>query len=130
VVAAAIRDHQRGEIIGEKTFGAGSEQTLFPLRDGSALLLTTRRYAPATGKSFMEEPVKPSIEVKVAAIEPSIPDVDADTPLPPEAPVEDPKKVAPPSEDVILKRALELLKGESKQARQPAQPTVALPKAA
>ncbi len=129
VVAAAIRDHQRGEVVGEKTFGAGSEQALFPLRDGSALLLTTRRYAPAAGKSFMEEPVKPSIEVKVAVVEPSVPDVDAEAPPLTEVP-EDTKKVTPPSEDVILKRALEVLKGESKQARQPARPTVALPKAA
>jgi carboxyl-terminal processing protease len=129
VVAAAIRDHQRGEIVGEKTFGAGSEQALFPLRDGSALLLTTQRYAPATGKSFMEEPVKPSVEVKVATIEPSVPDVDTEAPAPTDLP-EDTKKVPPPSEDVILKRALEVLKGESKQARQPARPTVALPKAA
>jgi carboxyl-terminal processing protease len=129
VVVAAIRDHQRGEIVGEKTFGAGSEQALFPLRDGSALLLTTQRYAPATGKSFMEEPVKPSVEVKVATIEPSVPDVDTEAPAPTDLP-EDTKKVPPPSEDVILKRALEVLKGESKQARQPARPTVALPKAA
>jgi len=102
---------------------------LFPLRDGSALLLTTQRYAPATGKSFMEEPVKPSVEVKVATIEPSVPDVDTEAPAPTDLP-EDTKKVTPPSEDVILKRALEVLKGESKQARQPARPTVALPKAA
>ncbi|WP_058867564.1 S41 family peptidase [Chloracidobacterium thermophilum] len=129
VVAAAIRDHQRGEVVGEKTFGAGSEQALFSLRDGSALLLTTQRYAPATGKSFMEEPVKPSIEVKVATVEPSVPDVDTEAPAPTDMP-EDTKKVTPPSEDVILKRALEVLKGESKQARQPARPTATLPKAA
>ncbi len=129
VVAAAIRDHQRGEVVGEKTFGAGSEQALFPLRDGSALLLTTRRYAPAAGKSFMEEPVKPSIEVKVATVEPSVPDVDAEAPAPTDTP-EDTKKVTPPSEDVILKRALEVLKGESRQARQPARPATTLPKAA
>ncbi len=122
IVAAAARDNKRGEVVGEKTFGAGSRQELFPLRDGSALLLTTTRYAPATGKSFMEEPVKPSVEVKVAAAEPALPDLDADGPPAPESPDEQ-KKVAPPSEDAILKRALELLKGETKQARR------ALPKA-
>ncbi|OYT71350.1 MAG: hypothetical protein CFK52_08290 [Chloracidobacterium sp. CP2_5A] len=118
VVAAAARDHKRGEIVGEKTFGAGSQQAVFPLRDGSAMLLTTVRYAPATGKSFMEEPVKPSVEVKVAAAEPALPDLDADAPPAPES-TEEVKKVAPPSEDVILKRALELLKGETKQAQRP-----------
>ncbi|MFQ3580652.1 PDZ domain-containing protein [Chloracidobacterium validum] len=128
VIAAAIRDNQRGEIVGEKTFGAGSQQALFPLRDGSALLLTTLRYAPATGKSFMEEPVKPSVEVKVASVEPSLPDIDADAPSPAETP-EEPKKVTPPSEDTILKRALELLKGEAKQAHR-AIPKTQLPKAA
>ncbi|MGQ9897730.1 MAG: S41 family peptidase [Acidobacteriota bacterium] len=129
VVAAAIRDHQRGEIVGEKTFGAGSEQTLFPLRDGSALLLTTKRYAPAAGKSFMEEPVKPSIEVKVAVIEPAVSDMDAEVPPPAEVP-EETKKATPPSEDVILKRALEVLKGESKQVGQPVRSLATLPKAA
>lgn len=129
VVAAAIQDNKRGEVVGEKTFGAGSEQALFPLRDGSALLLTTRRYAPSAGKSFMEEPVKPSIEVKVATVEPSVPDVDADA-LPPTEVPEETKKVTPPNEDVILKRALEVLKGESKQARQPVRPSAVLPKAA
>ncbi|MCS7081095.1 MAG: S41 family peptidase [Chloracidobacterium sp.] len=128
LVAAAIRDNQRGEVVGEKTFGVGSEQRLFPLRDGSALLLTTVRYAPAVGKSLMEESVKPSVEVKVAAAEPVVPDLDADAPPPTEAP-EEPKKVAPPMEDVILKRALEVLKGETKQAHRAA-PKAVLPKAA
>ncbi len=130
LVAAAIRDNRRGELVGEKTFGAGSEQRLFPLRDGSAMLLTTVRYAPATGKSLMEEPVRPSVEVKVADVEPVTPDLDFDPSRPTEVPEEEPKKVTPPTEDVILKRALEVLKGEAKQAAQPAVGKITLPKAA
>jgi carboxyl-terminal processing protease len=43
VVASAILDRQRGEVVGERSFGAGTEQKLFPLRGGDGLLLTTAK---------------------------------------------------------------------------------------
>ncbi|MGH9766774.1 MAG: S41 family peptidase [Blastocatellia bacterium] len=65
VVAAAIMENQRGEIVGERTlFGMGSEQELFPLDDGSALLLTVARHAAPSGKVFMTDGVTPNVEVK------------------------------------------------------------------
>src|SRR5262249_56371197 len=67
VVAAAIMENQRGEVVGERTlFGMGSEQELFPLDDGSALLLTVARYAAPSGKVFMTDGVTPNVEVKRA----------------------------------------------------------------
>src|SRR5215813_6575099 len=67
IVAAAIMENQRGEVVGERTlFGMGSEQELFPLDDGSALLLTVARYASPSGKIFMTDGVTPSVEVKSA----------------------------------------------------------------
>ncbi len=69
VVAAAILDRQRGEVVGERSFGAGTQQQLFTLRSGDGLLLTTAKWASPTGKTFLstertESGVKPSIEVK------------------------------------------------------------------
>jgi len=69
VIASAILDRQRGEVVGERSFGAGTEQQLFALRSGDGLLLTTAKWASATGKTFLNDEransgVKPSIEVK------------------------------------------------------------------
>ncbi len=69
VVASAILDRKRGEVVGERSFGAGTDQQLFTLRGGDGLLLTTAKWASSNGKTFLtnERPnsgVKPSIEVK------------------------------------------------------------------
>lgn len=116
IVAAAVAAGKRGEVVGERTFGAGADQELFSLKDGSGMLLTVSRYAPGAGKSFMEENVKPTVEVKVAEAEPTVPDVDGDgqTNPNPDTPKEE-KKVVPSTEDIILKKALELLKNNGKQ---------------
>ncbi len=116
IVAAAMTNGKRGDVVGERTFGAGSDQELFPLKDGSGMLLTVARYAPGVGKPFMEENIKPTVEVKVAEVEPNVPDVDSEGPANPntETPKEE-KKVTAPTEDIILKKALELLKSGGKQ---------------
>lgn len=114
IVAAAVANGKRGEIVGERTFGAGSDQELFSLKDGSGMLLTVSRYAPGVGKPFMEENIKPTVEVKVAEAEPAVPEVDGEGPANPDTPKEE-KKVTPTTEDVILKKALELLKNNGKQ---------------
>ena len=44
IVAGAIQDHKRGVIVGSKTFGKGSVQTVIPLPDGAGLRMTTARY--------------------------------------------------------------------------------------
>jgi carboxyl-terminal processing protease len=114
IVAAAVANGKRGEIVGERTFGAGSDQELFSLKDGSGMLLTVSRYAPGVGKPFMEENIKPTVEVKVAEAEPAVPEVDGEGTANPDTPKEE-KKVTPTTEDVILKKALELLKNNGKQ---------------
>src|SRR5581483_3394234 len=53
-IASAILENKRGEVVGEKSFGAGSQQELFPLHDGGGMLLTTIRYASPSGKAFMD----------------------------------------------------------------------------
>src|SRR4029434_5176933 len=69
VVASAFIERNRGQIVGEKSFGAGAEQQLFTLRGGDGLLLTTVKWASASGKPFLAEDrahsgVTPSVEVK------------------------------------------------------------------
>src|SRR4029078_4156226 len=69
VVASALIERNRGQVVGEKSFGAGAEQQLFTLRGGDGLLLTTVKWASATGKPFLGEDrshsgVAPSVEVK------------------------------------------------------------------
>jgi carboxyl-terminal processing protease len=116
IIAAAVRDQKRGEIVGERTFGTGSEQQLFSLSDGGALLLTTAKYAPATGKAFMEEPINPTIKVdrpvEAEVILPDTDDDDAEEDKPEQQqPAQvTPPKPAPPVEDVQLKKAFEIVK--------------------
>ena len=116
IIAAAVRDQKRGEIVGERTFGTGSEQQMFSLSDGGALLLTTAKYAPATGKAFMEEPVNPTIKVdrpvEAEVILPDTDDDDAEEDKPEQQqPAQvTPPKPTPPVEDVQLKKAFEVVK--------------------
>ena len=64
IVAAAIQDHRRGIVMGERTFGKGSVQTLIPLgRGNTALRLTTARYYTPGGKSVQEGGINPDILV-------------------------------------------------------------------
>lgn len=64
--AQAIKDYEKGQIVGVKTKGKGTMQTIFPLPDGSAVKLTTARYNPPKGASFDGEGVKPDFEVKIS----------------------------------------------------------------
>src|SRR6267142_666115 len=69
VVASALLERNRGQVVGEKSFGAGAEQQLFTLRGGDGLLLTTVKWASAGAKPFLGEDraksgITPSVEVK------------------------------------------------------------------
>lgn len=66
LVAAAIEDDKRGDVIGERTFGEGSVQKLFELPDGSAVILSIAKYYGPDGKAIEDEAVTPNIEVASA----------------------------------------------------------------
>jgi carboxyl-terminal processing protease len=126
IVAGAIQDHGRGILVGTQTFGKGSVQTIFPLKDGSGLRLTTAKYFTPNGRSIQAKGIIPDIIVK-----PSLPEEEKATPLP-KLPTEkdlerhliDTEKGAPKEKekpkkeevkekkptDAQLERALELLK--------------------
>jgi len=63
IVAGAIQDHHRGVILGTKSHGKASVQTIFPLKDGSALRLTTSKYFTPSGRSIHGEGIQPDVEV-------------------------------------------------------------------
>ena len=64
IVAGALQDHQRAIIMGTKTFGKGSVQTILPMDNGSALKLTTARYYTPSGRSIQAEGIDPDIIIE------------------------------------------------------------------
>lgn len=127
VVAAAILDSKRGDVVGERSFGAGTEQQLIPLKSGDGLLLTVAKWASPSGAPFLGEDrasmgVKPSVEVKRP---------DTPTPLDPEdlidqpdnsnnpqaTPTPDKPKTPAAVEDIQLKKAIELLTEKASTAK-------------
>jgi carboxyl-terminal processing protease len=67
IVAGAIRDHDRGVLIGEQTFGKGSVQQSFDLSDGSAVRVTTGTWLTPNAKSIEGGGLAPAIQVKPSA---------------------------------------------------------------
>ncbi len=63
IVAGALQDHHRGLVMGERSFGKGSVQTLLPMSQNSALRLTTARYFTPSGRSVQEGGIEPDIAV-------------------------------------------------------------------
>lgn len=125
VVAAAVLESKRGEVIGERSFGVGTEQKLFPMTSGGGYLLTVAKWASPNGTPFLGDErsntgIKPSIEVKrpdtpepldiESLVEPQEPNPNATpTPTPKPAP-------AKALEDIQLKKALEVLGGLAAKA--------------
>jgi carboxyl-terminal processing protease len=129
VVASALIERKRGEVVGERSFGAGTEQQLFTLRSGEGLLLTTSKWASASGVPFLGDDrnstgVKPTVEVKrpdtpePIEVEELIDQQQQQNREPQAAPTPaakpDTKKPAP--EDLQLKKALEILQGKTAKA--------------
>jgi len=102
IVAGAIQDHGRGTLLGTQTFGKGSVQTIFPLKDGSGLRLTTAKYFTPSGRSIQAKGIAPDITIK------------------PSRPEEEKEAIVPkmPTEK-DLERHLEIEKGVPREKEKP-----------
>lgn len=68
IVSGALQDHKRAVIVGQKTFGKGSVQTVLPLDEKTAIKITTARYFTPLGRSIQAEGIKPDIELKALKV--------------------------------------------------------------
>jgi carboxyl-terminal processing protease len=107
IIAAAVGDNHRGEVVGERTFGAASEQKIIPLEDGSALLLTVAYYYTPENKSILENGIMPTVEVAITPPELGGPD---------EAPAPLGLNQLPSKDDPVVRKALDLLKNDNRKA--------------
>ncbi len=127
VVASSILERKRGDVIGDQSFGAGTEQKLFPCCGGAGYLLTVAKWASPNGTPFLGEErattgVQPSIKVKrpdtpePLDVESLTEQPDGQNPQPSPTPVA--KPVQPKAvEDIQLKKALELLQDKAAAAK-------------
>jgi carboxyl-terminal processing protease len=121
IVAGAIADNHRGEVVGVKTFGTGSLQRLIPLEDGFGLLISVAKYHTPAGKEIQAaEPqdsgIRPTVEVQETEEEASDPNADD------QVEVQPPAKDQPPvsGDDRQLKKAIEILKDPGKATKKAA----------
>ncbi|MGO9642675.1 MAG: S41 family peptidase [Candidatus Acidiferrales bacterium] len=108
VLAAAIGENKRGDLVGEHTAGLAAEQRLIPLDDGAALILTDALYNTPAGKAILDDGVAPTVEV--------VPPLDESD----EEQVEPPPPLSvgqlPAKDDPVYNKALDLLKGARQKA--------------
>jgi len=69
IVAGALQDHRRAIVLGTRTFGKGSVQTIIPLSGHGAIRLTTARYYTPSGRSIQAKGIDPDIVVEQAKVE-------------------------------------------------------------
>ncbi len=104
IVAAAVLENARGDVVGDKTFGDGSVQKLIELPDGGALILSIAKYYSPQGKAIQDTAVTPNIVVADASDDAAVPDEDEN------AQPSDVEKKAAPEKDEQLQKAIEVLK--------------------
>lgn len=107
IVASAILGHQRGQVVGTRSFGVGVVQKNIPVGDGSGLLLSVAKYYRLDGKAIGDNGITPSV------IQPANPGVAG---LEGEEDLEEPSHFGG-KDDVQLQKALEILKQESTPAK-------------
>jgi len=105
IVAGALKDHRRAVLVGEKSFGKGSVQTVIPLADGSAIRLTTAHYYTPSHRRIQDRGIEPDIVVPISPADWQKLQMQRSRPPGDEsAPAEE-------IEDVQLERAVSVLKG-------------------
>jgi carboxyl-terminal processing protease len=105
IVAAAVLENARGDVLGDKTFGVGSVQKVIEIPDGSALILSVAKYYTPTGKSIQDSAITPNILVADNNDDFVLPDDEDNS-----GAAEQPRKQRNMQNDEQLKRAIEVLK--------------------
>jgi len=108
IVAAAILENARGDVVGDKTFGDGSVQKTLDLPDGGALILSVAKYYSPGGKAIQDAAVTPNVMVADAIDDLVTPDDGEEAP----APADDQAKPKSPVDDQ-LNKAVEVLKSRA-----------------
>ena len=114
VLAAAIANTKRGDLVGDRTFGLASEQKLIPLDDGAAIILTVGNYMNADGKSILDEGVAPTEVVRAASTGEGDDGEEAEATGTAKEPPPAPRPLS--ADDPVLQKALQLLKTPAKKA--------------
>jgi carboxyl-terminal processing protease len=108
IVASAILQNARGDVVGDKTFGDGSVQKTIEMQDGSVLVLSVAKYYSPDGKSIQDAAVTPNVLVADADEDAGLPDDDQGPPETQEKPKD--------QVDQQLNKALEVLKNRGSKA--------------
>lgn len=139
IVSGALQDHRRATIIGSRSFGKGSVQTIIPLGSNGAIRLTTARYYTPSGRSIQAKGVSPDIDVEqplpkeLQGVDVNRSEADLPRHLQNGAKEEEEKKGSSayfprdPKDDKQLAYALDLLRGKQKHAMFPPDPSSGVP---
>jgi len=111
VVAAAVLENARGDVVGDKTFGDGSVQKLIDMPDGAALILSVAKYYSPSGKAIQDVAVTPNVVVADAEDDSGSPDDEQ-----PSAAPDTQNQKAKPQTDDQLDKAIEVLKNREPKA--------------
>lgn len=111
IVAGAVLENARGDVVGDKTFGLGSIQKVINIPDGSALVLSIAKYYTPNGKAIQDNAITPNITVADSDDDFVLPDEDDS-----ESAAEPEKKVRTPENDRQLQRAIQVLQNKEKKA--------------
>jgi carboxyl-terminal processing protease len=112
IVASAILENARGDVVGDKTFGMGSIQKVIPIPDGSALILSVAKYYTPNGKAIQDDAVTPNITVADNNDDNLLPDEDDED----NSAAEPEKKIKTMDNDQQLQRAIQVLQNKDKKA--------------
>jgi carboxyl-terminal processing protease len=109
LVAAALLDNKRADLVGEKTFGEGAQQKTFELPDGAALILSIAKYESPSGKKIQDDGVTPGVLVASNNDEAAVAEDDTTTASENKPPLQKPSVTV----DEQLTKALDLLKSKA-----------------
>src|SRR5262249_45763620 len=110
ILAGALKDHHRATLLGERSYGKGSVQSIFALHAAPAgLKLTTAKFYSPTNRAYSEQGVEPDVPIRIAAK----PVVNEGSGRSPASAGDDPiVEFGDPTQDLVLKQAIQYAKGK------------------